>query len=158
MTRPITTIVSGGQTGADRAALDFARASGIATRGWVPKGRRDELGRISDAYAGLVETDTEDPQVRTILNVRDSDGTVVLCHGEPTGGTRLAAETARDLRRLLLLDLNRLDVEKAAATLGSWVAENRIESLNVAGPRQSEDGRIYAETSAVLRRAFPPPA
>ena len=90
MPRRVTTpridrIVSGGQTGADRAALDVAVELAIDCGGWVPRGRLAEDGVIPDRYAGLVEADDERPAVRTALNVRDSDATLILSHGELTG-------------------------------------------------------------------------
>ena len=78
----ITRLVSGGQTGADRAALDAARELGIETGGWVPRGRWAEDGQVPDCYPNMKETDSADPALRTEHNVRDSDGTVVFSHGE----------------------------------------------------------------------------
>ena len=77
MVPPLERIVSGGQTGADRAALDIAIRHGITHGGWCPKGRRAEDGPISCQYA-LTETPSEQYIQRTEWNVRDSDGTVVF--------------------------------------------------------------------------------
>jgi hypothetical protein len=152
----IETIVSGGQTGADRAALEFALAAGISIRGWIPKGRRAEDGAISTQYAGLVECDSEDPAVRTALNVRDSGGTVALSHGPLTGGTALAATEAKRLGRPLLhLDLAQLDICSAAERLRSWLVEHDVRVLNVPGPRHSDDELIFARTMHVLTLAIP---
>src|SRR6267142_1460190 len=102
-------IVSGGQTGADRAALDFALASRIPIGGWVPKGRLAEDGRIPERYAGLVETESADPAVRTARNVRDSDGTLILSHGPLDGGSLFThREAVRTGRPALHLDLGQL--------------------------------------------------
>ena len=108
-------IISGGQTGADRAALDFALASGIPIGGWVPRGRLAEDGRIPERYAGLVETESADPAVRTARNVRDSDATLILSHGPLDGGSLLThREATRAGRPVLHLDLEELEVAVAA--------------------------------------------
>ena len=83
----IDKIVSGGQTGADRAALDVALELGLSTGGWIPRGRRAEDGAIPERYEELVESDSESYERRTELNVRDSDATVVFSFGPPTGGS-----------------------------------------------------------------------
>src|SRR6266851_4977853 len=88
-------IISGGQTGVDRAALDVALELGIPCGGWCPKGRRAEDGRIPKRYP-LVETPTPAYPVRTEWNVRDSDGTLVLARGQASGGTALTIEFATD--------------------------------------------------------------
>jgi hypothetical protein len=148
-------IVSGGQTGADRAALEFALAVGISIRGWIPKGRQAEDGEISGRYAGLVECDSDNPSVRTALNVRDSDGTVAVSHGPLVGGTALAAWEAKRLGRPFLhLDLAQFDMRSAAERLRLWLTEHDIRVLNVAGPRQSEDERIFGRTMVVLTLAI----
>jgi putative molybdenum carrier protein len=148
-------IISGGQTGADRAALDFALAHGIAIGGWVPRGRLAEDGIIADRYAGLVETASSDPAERTVQNVRDSDATLIVSHGPLAGGSLLAFEEARRAGKLLLhLDLDALGDRAAAARLRGRLAEARPTALNVAGPRASEDPRIAAATDALLRAAL----
>jgi hypothetical protein len=144
-------IVSGGQTGADRAALDFALASGLRTGGWVPSGRLAEDGRISDHYPGLIETESADPAARTALNVRDSDATLILSHGPLSGGSLLTLrEATRTSRPVLHLDLEQLTHLAAAQRLRGWLAVTRPTILNVAGPRASDDPGIAAATSAVL--------
>ena|SRR5688572_6575374 len=102
----VARIVSGGQTGADRAALDFALERGIPIGGWVPKGRLAEDGAIPERYAGLVETGSTDPAVRTARNVRDSDATLILSHGPLEGGSLFTWREATRLGRAVLhLDL-----------------------------------------------------
>src|SRR5882724_8999943 len=140
-----TKIISGGQTGADRAALDFALAHGIAIGGWVPQDRLAEDGRIPDRYAGLVETASVDLAERTVKNVRDSDATVIVSHGPLARGSLLTFQEARRAGKPLLhLDLDGLGIDEAAARLRSWLATSRPGALNVAGPRASEDPRIAA--------------
>lgn len=151
----IERIVSGGQTGADRAALDFALANGIRIGGWVPRGRFAEDGRIPDRYPDLVETGSADPAVRTARNVRDSDATLILSHGPLDGGSLLTfQEATRASKPVLHLDLDQIDPAAAAAHLRSWLAALRPNTLNVAGPRASRDPRIAAATGVVLAAAL----
>lgn len=134
-------IISGGQTGVDRAALDFALESGLPCGGWCPKGRIAEDGTISEKYP-LKETPLKDYNQRTEWNVRDSDGTLILSFGKPSGGTLLTIELAKALKKpLLILDL------KTATEIASfklWLQKNNIAILNIAGPRESlAPGDIY---------------
>ena len=151
-------IVSGGQTGADRAALDVALDLGIEIGGWVPAGRLAEDGRIPERYPGLRETPSSDAAVRTSLNVRDADATVILSHGPPTGGSLFTLrEAVRFGKPVLHLDLGAAAREDAAARLRAWLATERPEVLNVAGPRASGDPRISEAAQAVLRSALADP-
>jgi hypothetical protein len=148
-------IVSGGQTGADRAALDAAAECGLATGGWVPAGRRAEDGRIPVRYRGLVEADSRDYAQRTEWNVRDSDATLVAAFGPPTGGSALTLRLAHRLGRpVLVLDLEALSDDEAAERLATWLAEVRPRVLNVAGPRASHEPRIGSAVRALLRCAL----
>ena len=147
----IRRIVSGGQTGTDRAALDAAREIGIDTGGWVPLGRWAEDGRVPDCYPNMKETDSDDPAQRTEYNVRDSNGTVVFFHGDISGGTKLTIDMAGELRKpILRLDLAAHTVGAAASRLIEWTAAEGIEVLNVAGPRESEDAGIHGAVLSVL--------
>lgn len=148
-------IVSGGQTGADRAALDAALELGLECGGWVPLGRGAEDGIIPHRYPNLREATSADPAVRTELNVRDADATVVFTHGAPRGGTALTEALAVALGRpLLRLDLDRLPEPEAAARLREWLARRRPGTLNVAGARQSEDPGIHGPVRRVLLAAL----
>jgi hypothetical protein len=142
-------IVSGGQTGVDRAALDVALELGIECGGWCPRGRRAEDGRIGPGYL-LEETPSSDYHQRTAWNVRDSDATLVLCLGAPDRGTRLtlrlAEQTGRPHRSVDLGAGAPLEV------LRRWLAEVPALTLNVAGPRESRRPGIHAAATAVLRR------
>ena len=145
-------IISGGQTGAGRAALDFAIKHNIPHGGWVPKGRQAEDGRIPDIYQ-LQEMPTDSHRARTEQNVIDSDGTVIITHGKLTGksGSAYTAQMARKYGcPWLHLDLAKLSIEQAVRVLRSWIGENKIEVLNVAGPRHSNDQAIYDTTRQVL--------
>lgn len=149
-------IQSGGQTGADRAACDCAMDLGIPLSGWCPRGRRAEDGVVPDRYP-LLETDTAEYAVRTRLNVFESDVTILFTRGEPTGGSRLTAETARELGRPLLhLDLDHVekDAETAAAVVRAWLVRHRVRVVNVAGSRESEAPGIYATVYRVLVAAL----
>ena len=148
-------IVSGGQTGVDRAALDAAQASGFETGGWCPKGRRAEDGAIPAAYP-LDETETGEYEDRTRLNVRDSDATLILARGlarglDPgplSGGALLTAEKARELGRPhRVADLDQAPDPRAVAR---WIGETGAQVLNVAGPRESEAPGIHAQAQAFL--------
>ena len=155
----IRCIVSGGQTGADRAALDAAMELEIETGGWIPRGRWAEDGSVPDCYPNMKETGSADPALRTEYNVRDSDGTAVFSHGEVFGGTKWTVAVSRKLRKpLLCLDLATQSAEAAASRLLEWTAAEGIDVLNVAGPRGSKDGNIYRAVRAVLRTAFEQPA
>jgi Circularly permutated YpsA SLOG family len=139
-------IISGGQTGVDRAALDVALEHGIECGGWCPAERVDEFGKIPDQYpvhelpgGGFTE--------RTLQNVKDSDGTVVIYPGELYGGTEKTIRFCIDLKRPhQLIDTSKLSAEDAAKLIADFVRENKIGILNVAGPRQSEwrEGYDYA--------------
>jgi len=153
MEREIEKIISGGQTGVDRAALDVALELGIPCGGWCPKGRRAEDGRIPDLYP-LQEASSPDYPLRTRMNVEDSDGTLVLTSGPPRGGTALTLKLARKLRKPFLpVDLDR---DPDPSVLRPWLREHRILILNVAGPREGEASGIYEQASAFLRRALAP--
>ncbi|MBS1270543.1 MAG: hypothetical protein MAG794_01500 [Gammaproteobacteria bacterium] len=154
---PVMRIVSGGQTGADRAALDVALELGIKSGGWVPRGREAEDGAIPNRYPNLRETESAVPAVRTELNVRDSDATVIISHGSLVGGTALTESLAGKLKRPLLhLDLNCMSETEAADSLRGWLLRNRPRVLNVAGARESKDAAIYAATRRVLSAVFGP--
>jgi hypothetical protein len=136
----VVKIVSGGQTGVDRAALDAALSLGLPCGGWCPRGRRAEDGPIPATYP-LVETDSARYPERTEQNVVDSEGTLVLCWGRPRGGTALTVGLGRRHRRpLLVVDL-RLSPEPQVAA--EWMVRHGVHVLNVAGPRASEAPQVY---------------
>lgn len=139
-------IVSGGQTGVDRAALDAARHLAMPCAGWCPRGRRAEDGSIPAHYP-LVETPSPDYKQRTRYNVRDSDGTLIITEGLLSGGTRLTACIASELGRpLLVVDAAKPDLDAVDA----WLNTHDIETLNVAGPRESQQPGVYARAYAIL--------
>lgn len=139
-------IISGGQTGIDRAALDVALKHGVDCGGWCPAGRLDEFGRIPDHYP-IQELQVGGFTERTLQNVKDSDGTVVIYPGELCGGTEQTVRFCVDLKRPhRLIDSSKLSTEGAAKLIADFVRETKIAILNIAGPRQSEwpDGHDYA--------------
>lgn len=140
-------IVSGGQTGVDRAALDVALDAGLPCGGWIPRGRRAEDGRLPSWYP-LRETDSTAYTVRTRRNVVDSDATLILTRGAPSGGTALTVDAALEAGRpLRIVDL--LEPE-SPAELRQWLGDRSIRVLNVAGPRESGAPGIYAEARRYL--------
>ena len=142
-------IVSGGQTGADRAALDWAIEHGIAHGGWCPRGRRAEDGPIPRRYL-LFETPAHDYQQRTRWNVRDSDATLIVSRAaELSGGSAYTARCAERLRRPWR------HVHPGADPIGAvraFLEQHRVRTLNVAGPRISTDPAIYDYVFSVLQR------
>lgn len=147
-------IISGGQTGADRAALDFALARGMPHGGWCPKGRLAEDGPIPPHYQ-LTETAQAEYDQRTDWNVRDSDATVIFSStSELTGGSRTTAERAGRHRKPLLHLVQGKGVEPPERALIEFIHTHRIRVLNVAGPRASQEPGIAAFVTDTLRRAF----
>lgn len=142
-------VVSGGQTGVDRAALDAAMEMGIEIGGWCPRGRRAEDGIIDDRYP-LEETPSQDYPERTEWNARDSDGTLILAAGEPTGGTAFTIVMADRHRRPYLV----VDIAGEPDTKGAvdWIFDQRIQVLNVAGPRESTYSGAYEKAHLFVRR------
>jgi hypothetical protein len=143
-------IVSGGQTGVDRAALDAARAAGLLCGGWIPADGKAEDGLIPEHY-GLLRLPHGSYRQRTRLNVLDSDATAILYHEQLTGGTRLTRNFCALLNRpFLLLDAGAHSVATAVAALTHFLNDAAIEVLNVAGPRASGWSHGYEFTSAVF--------
>jgi hypothetical protein len=128
-------IISGGQTGVDRSALDAAISLGIAHGGWCPLWRLAEDGRIPECYR-LQETDSPDYPVRTERNVLDSDATLIIFRGQLSGGTLLTLHFAEEHGRpILAVDL---DLPISPAEFQQWLQDNNVEVLNIAGPRESQ--------------------
>ncbi len=145
-------IVSGGQSGVDRAALDCAIELGLAHGGWCPAGRWAEDGPIDPGYR-LRPAPARHVALRTHLNVRDSEGTLILLAGRARGGTRLTVLVARALGRpLLVLDPTAPNATRLAR---GFLARHGIARLNVAGPRASEAPAIHTATMTLLRRVLP---
>ncbi len=144
-------IVSGGQTGVDRAALDVSIELGIPCGGWCPKGRFAEDGSIPACYP-LRETPLDEYAQRTEWNVRDSDATLILTWGPPAGGTAFTADMTRKWDRpSLTVDLQE-PVDLPAVR--QWISTVRARVLNVAGPRASRGPYVYPEARQFLLALF----
>jgi hypothetical protein len=143
-------IVSGGQTGVDRAGLDAATEAGYPTSGYCPKGRIAEDGSIPDRYP-LIETESVEYKVRTELNVINSDGTLIINRGELTGGTKATYINAVENEKPFLIV--QLDENPDPEIAADWIRANKIGVLNIAGPRESK-GDIYSDARDYLRKMF----
>ncbi len=142
-------IISGGQTGVNRAALDVAIAVGIPCGGFCPKGRRAEDGAIDPKYP-LKETKSPEYQFRTEANVIEADGTLILTIGKPTGGTAYTAQMAFKYKKPhLVVDLKKKTKPKAVL---DWAEAHGIRVLNVAGPRESKIPGIYEKAKQFLEK------
>lgn len=145
-------IISGGQTGADRAGLDAAIDFGLDHGGAIPLGRRTEDGVLPSNYH-LQEMSTPSYPARTEKNVLDSDATLIFSHGDLTGGSRLTRDKTKEHSKPYLhIDLDKLSTDQAVQYIEVFLAKHPIEVLNVAGPRASGDPRIYAAAFAVLEK------
>ena len=150
------TIISGGQTGADRAALDFAIQHGIDHGGWCPRGRLAEDGPIHARYL-LEETPTDRYPQRTEWNVRDSDVTVLLTlSATMSKGTALTARKAEQVGRpwLQLSRDSAVSIEEMGTMLSAFVNRHRATRINIAGPRGSQEPAIGEYVRDVLAAAF----
>jgi hypothetical protein len=149
----IEKIVSGGQTGADRAALDWARENDVSHAGWCPAGRKAEDGEIPKEYR-LQETPEEEYAVRTELNVKESDATVIMTIGAELKGGSLATRRFSQQHGKPCLHLSK-DVSRApGAELRAFVERHETKVLNVAGPRGSGEPTIGEFVKEVLGEAF----
>lgn len=147
-------VISGGQTGVDRAALDAATEAGLECGGWCPKGRKAEDGVIPARYP-VRETAVEDYVTRTRLNVRDSDATLIIATPGPlNGGTLLTLNTCvREGKPVRVVSCDRLQAP-VVATVQEWLVRNRVLVLNIAGPRESNCPGIYQQALEFLRAMF----
>ncbi len=146
----ITKIISGGQTGADRAALDAAIKLNIPHGGWITKGRLTEDGTLPNKYK-LQEMPTDNYPARTEQNVIDSDGTLIFARGKLTVGSDYTRQmTLKHRKQLLGIDLILTSHFDAASLIASWIKLQRVQVLNVGGPRASKDPRIYSDVLRIL--------
>jgi len=150
----LSKIISGGQTGADRAALDLAIKRGIPHGGWCPKGRKAEDGTIDQRY-NLVETPSDDYAQRTEWNVRDSDATAVFSIlRELRGGSLLTVRLAEQYDRPVIHLCEEDAQANHAQELRSFIDQFGISVLNVAGPRESDEPGVYQFVSRILEQGL----
>ena len=148
-------IISGGQTGVDRGALDAALAAGVECGGWCPAGRLAEDGPVPDHYP-LLELPGGGYAERTARNVADSDGTLVITFSDPQGATRTTIDCCVEQEKPHhVIDGFRTSVGDAVREVQRFMHGHGIHTLNVAGPRASETPQAYdyafALVTAILR-------
>ena len=144
------TIISGGQTGVDRAALDVALELGISCGGWCPEGRLAEDGAIAQHYP-VKELAGGDYVQRTLRNILDSDATAVIYFDQLEGGTELTVEFCnQETKPVLVIDANAVRFSSAVDEMLNFTRRNRLKTLNIAGPRASKQPAAYAYTKALL--------
>lgn len=144
----IMKIVSGGQTGVDRAGLDAAMELGIPTGGWCPAGRRAVDGVIPEKYDTLTETKARSYSVRTRWNVRDSDATLIINAGELEGGTEYTVRIAENLKKPHLVV--QVEDTHAVVKVREWLQEIGPTALNVAGPREEKRLGVHGQAMSLL--------
>jgi len=144
-------VVSGGQTGVDRAGLDAAMEAGIPVGGYCPKGRLAEDGTIPTKYP-MTELMEDDYPARTEKNVIESDGTLILNVGTLSGGTRQTLDFTRKHGKPCLV--LQLDADAHPDAIRIWIEENGIRIMNIAGPRESKYPGLYIKTLTFLRNLF----
>lgn len=141
-------IISGGQTGVDRAALDFAHAKQINSGGWCPKGRWAEDGIISQKYQ-LQETTSDNIDERTAKNVEEADGTLIICRKRLDTGSLQTIQHCKTFGKPFLLIK-----EGEENSFNKWMQSNSINILNIAGPRESNEPGIYIFALKILTEIF----
>ncbi len=147
------TIISGGQSGVDRAALDFAMTRGLPCMGWCPKGRAAEDGPIDSKYP-LKESIASDPAIRTRSNVAMADGMLLAYPDKYDEGTLIALRYCKDLKKPVYIVNWQFPPDPAE--FAGWLSVNRIRNLNVAGPRESNAPGVYAFALSSLEALMGP--
>ncbi len=140
-------IISGGQTGADRAALDFALCNNMLVSGWCPQGCTAEDGFILPVYP-LCDTFAASPLVRTQYNVIESDGVLILIFDKMDTGTQQTYDMAHFYGKPVFVW--RIGINNNFYQFRNWLHKNSINALNIAGPRESNQPGIYSETLNIL--------
>lgn len=157
---PVRKIISGGQTGADRGALDAAIVLGLERGGWAPRNWRAEDGAIPELYrVGMQQCASANYEIRTMMNVGDSDGTLVLSFGPLNGGSQRTMWTAADALKPAWHATIRRDgwlAEFDLTQIRGWLEINRIRTLNVAGPRETKARGMQTAACAALVQILKP--
>lgn len=149
--RVLRQIVSGGQTGADQGALDGAMELNFPHGGWISAGRKTENGPLAEKYR-LRELVSPAYRDRTEKNVTESDGTLIVSHGELTGGSALTRNFAiKHHKPWLNIDFNLVSMREAVDKACPWIISNKIVVVNFAGSRSSSDPLIYEKTRSLVR-------
>jgi len=144
-------LISGGQTGADRAALDFAIKHRYPHGGWIGLGRKAEDGSVPLKYQ-LTELTEGGYRQRTRRNIESSDGTLILNLGKLDGGTQTTIAFAQKIAKpYLVIQLDNGITDKMTALIIQWLVEQRINVLNIAGPRESKRPGIYSLSCELLQ-------
>jgi hypothetical protein len=153
----IERIISGGQTGADRAGLDAAMLEGVEYGGWLPKGRMSEDGAVPRRYKHMKEMTTAKYPPRTRKNVLDSDGTVIFTHGslKASRGSRLTMRIATvEKKQRLWINLKMTTLDEAVDDVYRWLVAGRVKVLNVAGSRESKATGIHDDVLEIIQRVI----
>ena len=138
----------------DQAALDVAIKLAVDHGGWIPKGRITESGPLPEDYR-LNETKTSSYAERTEKNVMEADATLIISRGQLTGGSDYTREMAvKHNRPWLHIDLDQMAAFQAAISINQWVLQNKVEVLNVAGPRASKDPSVYKDAVNILESEY----
>ncbi|MEN8117604.1 MAG: putative molybdenum carrier protein [Bacteroidota bacterium] len=144
---PCQKIISGGQTGVDRGALDACLEDNFDCGGWCPNGRLAEDGKIPENYP-LKEMKEKDYSFRTRQNVIDSDGTLIIAPANLTGGTILTRQYTTEQKKPLLIISSEQDIQ----SITKWLTTNNIKTINVAGPRLSEWNEGYLISFSIISK------
>jgi len=146
-------IISGGQTGVDRAALDAAIAARLPYGGLIPKGRLAEDGTISKTYEHLIEADTEDYKFRTEANVLDADITLIIGYLPMTGGTHLTNVYCHQHDKThIFVNLDEPENDNVEKII-KWMKQTNPTKINIAGPRESKHSGIYKKTKKIIGKS-----
>ena len=148
-------IISGGQTGADRAGLDAAIKLGLDYGGAIPRGRRTEDGPLPKKYRRMTELDSSAYPVRTRRNVLDADATLIFTRGPIAGGSELTLRLAeKNKKPRLHLNLKSRSEDEAARTVSAWLKKIRPEVLNIAGSREPKKNGFYRKVYRILLKVL----
>ena len=155
MKEELIKLISGGQTGADRAALDVAISLGLDYGGVLPKGRLTEEGPLDPKYDRMTEMKSGGYAARTEKNVKDSDGTIIFTMGKLTLGSALTVRKCKKHGKPYLhVDLEQWPKEKTIQVVQKWIDRNKPRVINIAGSRESKAPRIYEDVFQVLSNSL----